>query len=311
MKRRTHDSDRGASFVEYGAVIVLISLIVAVLFLSGIPGQIRDGIGGAADGALSGETAPPGAGGGSVPEGEGSSDEDAAGGGPGPSGGGPLGENQPGADDAGTGDGTEEVEGGSDSDGFSGDLGFDSPPLGADEGEGTNLPGLGSGDDASSSDEPSLIEQWWNQTDEEESDSESELKTDSASGIDADREGADVEVDDSSGECGWLMPEVCSIGGGLIEGGKDVTENLGADTCWFGVCDDEETTDSGEGVSGGSGESSEGSGDAVDDTKDDSPDGQSDDGTEVGVSGATEEASENAFLRVLVAILRPFRFLGA
>ncbi|MBB5495728.1 colicin E3/pyocin S6 family cytotoxin [Nocardiopsis metallicus] len=55
MLRRIHDSDRGASFIEYAAVIALVGAVIATLLVSGIPRRVSDGIAGAVDDALNGE----------------------------------------------------------------------------------------------------------------------------------------------------------------------------------------------------------------------------------------------------------------
>ncbi|GAB3210904.1 hypothetical protein GCM10027294_31080 [Marinactinospora endophytica] len=54
MLRRIHDPDRGASFVEYSAVIMLVAAIMAVLIGSGIPTTLRDGVTGAVDSIFDG-----------------------------------------------------------------------------------------------------------------------------------------------------------------------------------------------------------------------------------------------------------------
>ena len=52
MLRRIHDSDRGASLVEYAAVIVLVAAVAASLFMVGLPRLITDSIGDAVSDAL-------------------------------------------------------------------------------------------------------------------------------------------------------------------------------------------------------------------------------------------------------------------
>lgn len=52
MLRRIHDPDRGASFVEYAAVIALVVAVAAAFFMSGLPRIINDGISRAVSDAL-------------------------------------------------------------------------------------------------------------------------------------------------------------------------------------------------------------------------------------------------------------------
>ncbi|MFC3998398.1 polymorphic toxin-type HINT domain-containing protein [Nocardiopsis sediminis] len=49
MLRRIHDPERGAGFVEYGAVILLVAAIAAVVLTAGIPGRVNGLIEGALD----------------------------------------------------------------------------------------------------------------------------------------------------------------------------------------------------------------------------------------------------------------------
>ncbi|MGW5877883.1 hypothetical protein ACWFMI_15205 [Nocardiopsis terrae] len=44
LPRPGHDRDKGAGFVEYGAVIVLVALIAGVVMAAGIEGRIVNGI---------------------------------------------------------------------------------------------------------------------------------------------------------------------------------------------------------------------------------------------------------------------------
>lgn len=87
MLHHIHDPDRGASFVEYAAVITLVSIIIASLFVSGIPRRIGDEIAGAVGDALNAEGSGPEVGQPNAPGLEGAEPEGETGGSSGSSGG--------------------------------------------------------------------------------------------------------------------------------------------------------------------------------------------------------------------------------
>ncbi|GHC95107.1 hypothetical protein GCM10007079_46410 [Nocardiopsis terrae] len=53
LPRPGHDRDKGAGFVEYGAVIVLVALIAGVIMAAGIEKRIANGITTTIDGIFS------------------------------------------------------------------------------------------------------------------------------------------------------------------------------------------------------------------------------------------------------------------
>lgn len=60
MLRRIHGSDRGASLVEYAAVIVLVAAVAAALFMVGLPRIVSDGVGDVVGGVLGPDESAPG-----------------------------------------------------------------------------------------------------------------------------------------------------------------------------------------------------------------------------------------------------------
>lgn len=200
MLRRIHDPDRGASFVEYGAVIVLVSLIVAGLFISGIPRQISDGIAGAVDDALSGEGTVPegGAGDGSVGGGSGSPEGEAGGGSDSPGSGSSEGE-QPGSEGSGN---APEVE---------------PAPYDPESGEGGAAPAVWTGDDF-------VVQQTWSFGD----------AWDWATGGQPAFEFEDHG--DYNWDCGWVLHYFCRAGGGIAQGADGVIEDGKTAACHIHLC---------------------------------------------------------------------------
>ncbi|GAA3730846.1 Flp pilus assembly pilin Flp [Spinactinospora alkalitolerans] len=126
MLRRIHDPERGASFVEYTAVVLLVAGIASVLLGSGLPQMIRSGIESAvasvfaADGTgietADGSGTPDGGGGGGSADPDGSSGSGSSS----PPGGDAPGGQAPGGEDSSSQGNQEGQEGGEDSEGSPG-----------------------------------------------------------------------------------------------------------------------------------------------------------------------------------------------
>ncbi|SIO87637.1 polymorphic toxin-type HINT domain-containing protein [Nocardiopsis sp. JB363] len=268
MLRRLHDPDRGATMLEYAAVIVLVAAIAAALFISGIPGTISDGIGAAADRALSGEGEhEPGAG--ADPDGEGrepgdSGDSGADGsepGGPGP--GGPDADGADPQEPEGTTPQTPESEapedGGAEADDSTapdGDSGADSAP-GADAPGFLDPDSLRTGienyranpstvDDVSLSPEDTSSDDPSDNPDEDSSgdqgQSADDTDQDSEPGADADNGDEDrpaftwEDKGNYDWDCGWVAHYLCVVGGGLSQGAVEMGEGILDLGCHLHLC---------------------------------------------------------------------------